>query len=144
MVESPAYAHDINHFINDFLSNVPDVFRTVSAKVQYNEQILYFFGDKVRGKLIYSDDSLTEWTELSIGRFDGLHWYNDNNSGNMYLCAVRIGDDGCFGTIICDAYGSMYPKSWRRASKYWDWSLTRLDAGYIAGTRQVDRPPVLF
>jgi hypothetical protein len=92
----------------------------------------YFIGDKILGKLIYSNSDLSEWTDHPIGRFDGLHWYNDN--GTMYLCAVRIGKDGCFGTKICDAFGNMQPISWRRSATHWDRSINRLDAGYIASS----------
>jgi hypothetical protein len=90
----------------------------------------YFIGDIILGKLIYSNNGLSEWTDHPIGRFNGLHWYTEN--GAPVLCAVRIGDDGCFGTKICDVYGNMLPISWKRSATPWDWSINRLDAGYIA------------
>jgi hypothetical protein len=86
---------------------------------------------------LYSSSNGQMWDEVVIGRYNGLHWYNDN--GTMFLCAVRIGDDGCYGTKICDADGNIQPISWRKASTPWDWSKNRLDAGYLVGMRL---PPV--
>jgi hypothetical protein len=133
IAKSEVYAHDEDHVLNDFLQLGPEQFQSVSSRTQFGER--YFLGNKLQGKLIYSNSSLNGWTYHPIGRFNGLHWYND--SGTMYLCAVRIGKDGCFGTKICDAFGNMQPISWRRSATYWDMSINRLDAGYIA--RQVER-----
>lgn len=95
----------------------------------------YFLYSEYSGRVIYSNAAFSGWTDHPIGRFDGMHWYKDN--GNMFLCAVRIGDDGCYGTKICDAYGNMQPISWRRSATPWDRTKNRLDARYVVGMRPI-------
>ena len=90
----------------------------------------YFLGLRESGKLMYTFDQGNSWIDRPIGRFDGLNWYSDN--GVMYLCAVRVGSNGCHGTKICDESGNMFPIEWRESAIPWSPSMTRLDAGYIS------------
>ena len=102
----------------------------------------YFLYSEYSGRVIYSNATFNEWTDHPIGRFDGMHWYKDN--GNMYLCAVRIGDNGCYGTKICDAYGNIQPISWRKSATPWDRTKNRLDAGYVVGMNREPRIKVTY
>ena len=98
----------------------------------------YFLGMRESGKLMYTFNQGNSWIDHPIGRFDGLDWYSDN--GVMYLCAVRVGSNGCHGTKICDESGNMFPIEWRESAIPWNPSKTRLDAGYLAGSGFIGRP----